>query len=134
MRSTSLKAYREIEASGLLSTMRWRVYRELFAHGPMTGQELDEALAHEGRGHYHKRLPELLERGVVATVGERPCRVTGHKAIIWDVTANLPVESRTPITDKLSKLYDRRAKINAEIERLQFLRAAERSSKEEEQR
>ena len=93
MRSTSLEAYRQIEADGTLSAVRWAAYACLYEKGPLTGAELDDALKDTGgRGHYHKRLPELRDRGVVAEVGKRSCRITGHEAIEWDVTDNLPNE------------------------------------------
>jgi hypothetical protein len=92
-RSTSAETYRQIEADGTLSAVRWAAYTCLFKHGPLTGAELDDTLKDSGgRGHYHKRLPELRDRGVVAEVGKRCCRITGHEAIEWDVTDSLPSE------------------------------------------
>lgn len=92
MRQTSLDTYRDIKDSGLLGNMQWKVYSFLFSHGPMTGRELDDAMAGAGetRTSYHKRLPELVRRGVVSCKEKRACRVTGRKAHEWDVTPLMP--------------------------------------------
>ncbi len=62
VRDTSKRAYEQILAEGLLSTMRLNVYVELYKHGPMTAAELDERMG--GRRHEHKRLSELRDLGV----------------------------------------------------------------------
>jgi len=78
----------------MLSRTRLLVYRALYALGPMTAHELDAVLAHrsEVSASYHKRLSELLRMGVVANVGERPCRITRMTAVLWDVTSALPIK------------------------------------------
>lgn len=93
VRQTSLQAYNEIQANGLLSHMRWVVYDCLFRHGPLTAHELDKYLAKPGetKTSYHKRLSELRDMGVVAEVGERPCSITNMTAVLWDVTDKLPM-------------------------------------------
>ena len=90
IRQTSIQAYRQIEASGLLSRVRWMVYSHLFHHGPLTGSELNSQMGGVG---YHKRLSELEQLDVAATVGRRACSVTGMECELWDVTANLPTGS-----------------------------------------
>ncbi len=94
-RDTSIEAFRQIQAEGLLSSMRFAVYQALYYSGPLTGAELDEKLrGHLGnRGHYHKRLPELRDCGVVSEKGERTCRITGRNVIEWDVTKHLPADT-----------------------------------------
>lgn len=90
MRQTSLRAYQQIEANGLLSRTRWMVYSYLFHHGPLTGSELNVKM---GGVSYHKRLSELEQLGVVQTAGRRACAITGMECEQWDVTANLPTGS-----------------------------------------
>jgi hypothetical protein len=99
-RATSNRAYREIKRSGLLSRMRWRVYRTVFHHGPLTAHELDNHLAspEETKTSYHKRLSELQRVGVCRVVGERPCSITGRNALLWDVTDALPTKYQKPQT------------------------------------
>lgn len=87
---TSLAAYEQIKASGLLSESRFKVYDALTQHGPMTGTELDNALENPSA---HKRLSELEERGVVKAMRVRRCTVTGLEAAEWHVVEDaLPVE------------------------------------------
>ena len=103
-RHTSTKVYRQIVAEGLLSKMRFAVYDLLYHDGPLTGAELDEmAYAAGGRGHYHKRLPELRDLGVVREVGEQFCTVSGRKVIAWDVTAHLPIGAAVGKTKYLTQ-------------------------------
>lgn len=97
IRQTSIQAYREIEAKGLLSKVRWLVYSHLYTHGPLTGSELNSQMGGVG---YHKRLSELERLGVATTVGRKTCSVTGMECELWDVTANLPTGSITSSSTK----------------------------------
>jgi len=90
VRQTSIQAYQQIEANGLLSRVRWLVYAHLFHHGPLTGSELNSQMSGVS---YHKRLSELERLGVVQTCGRRRCTITDMECEQWDVTANLPVGS-----------------------------------------
>lgn len=85
MRQTSADALAEIKES--LSGERLRAYETLYQSGPMTGSELNVALQTKNA---HKRLSELVKRGVVAEVGFKNCSRTGKRALLWDVTTNLP--------------------------------------------
>jgi hypothetical protein len=89
VRKTSIEVYHKIKAEGLLSTMRFAVYEELFLRGPMTGKELDKAL---GTDSAHKRLSELKALGVVedSEPRTRRCKVSGENVVEWDVTGRLP--------------------------------------------
>lgn len=100
MRQTSIQAYQQIEAHGLLSRVRWVVYSHLFRHGPLTGSELNSQL---GGVSFHKRLSELERLGVVYTMGKRNCDVTGMECEQWDVTAGLPVGASTSGTPRPSR-------------------------------
>lgn len=91
IRQTSIDVFRRIEAEGLLSAQRLKVYKILFVEGPLTGSEINELL---GGKSYHKRLSELLDLGVVVALGRRTCRVTGESVLEWDVNSLLP---RTPV-------------------------------------
>jgi hypothetical protein len=94
VRRTSLETYRAIQADNLLNEQRWMVYRLLYEHGPATSTELSQLLAEGAREAPHRRLPELRDCGAAYEVVERPCKVTGRKCIVWDVTADLPDESK----------------------------------------
>jgi hypothetical protein len=87
IRETSVEAYEAIQESGVLSKRRWQAYNYLFHNGPLTGQELCRQTGVNG---LWKRLSELQEMGLAKECGERPCKVTGMTAILWDVTAGMP--------------------------------------------
>lgn len=95
MRMTSIEAYREIEAKGLLSLRRWEIYRILFEHGPLTASEVAIRMPGEspprGRvGNVGARLTEMRSMGVVAEIGTARCPISGRNVIRWEVTATLP--------------------------------------------
>lgn len=89
MRDTSVAVYVRIRDEGLLSRARWDVYDALYRHGPLTGSELNSHLRSKSA---HKRVSELVERGLVREVGVRRCTVTLENVLAWDVTSRLPVE------------------------------------------
>jgi hypothetical protein len=98
VRSTSIETYRQIEAEGLLSDQRRLVYRALFAHGPCTAGELAAKIDMEGNGSQEtkymvsRRLPELRDRTVAIELPSRICKIRNTNSIVWDVTANLPID------------------------------------------
>lgn len=102
-RATSLEAYEEIKANGLLSKARWRIYRVLCEQGPMTASELFNYLeTREGvkvNWNTRTRFTELRDLGVIAELEERKCRITGQRVIVWAPTCNLPLVSplRKPV-------------------------------------
>ena len=93
-RETSTEVYHQIAAEGLLSKRRFQVYDTLFNRGPLTQMEtsrlIPEALDHS----ISPRFAELENLGVVKSVGERVCKITGRNVMIWDVTAHLPVKTK----------------------------------------
>jgi len=96
VRQTSIEVFHKLESQGLLSARRLEVYKILFAHGPLTCMEAFQHAKLHGNPDYrhntHARLNELRERRVVQEIGQKTCTVTGHKAILWDVTDQLPVK------------------------------------------
>jgi hypothetical protein len=104
-RQTSHAAYEEIRARGLLSEMRLNVYSYLYRNGPMTAGELAAGMMRSNEPHpsYHRRLHELEKLGVAFRHGERPCRVTGFNAEVWDVNDKLPSGTITPTGGKPTK-------------------------------
>jgi predicted transcriptional regulator len=93
MRRTSAASFAKIEADGLLSDLRFKVYRALYRHGPMTANEVN---CFHVKGHNQSsispRFAELEKQGVIYAVLERACRVTGNTVIAWDVTEKLPMK------------------------------------------
>lgn len=89
---TSLAAWRSINADGRLSRARLAVYNCIADSGPMTQNDIDRILGPSA----HKRVSELVDRRVVAAVGERLDPRTGETNTLWDVTSSLPVEPIKP--------------------------------------
>jgi hypothetical protein len=94
MRKTSLQTYRQIESEGLLSALRFEVYSAIYrAEEPITqGECWATYFPHRQRHDVAPRFAELEARGVIASVGERVCRVTGRRCMVWATTNNLPKE------------------------------------------
>lgn len=117
MRNTSLDAYNALKSNGFLTGLQGKVYDVLFHNGPLTqGEVWNEFLVDYQRHSIAPRFAELEKIGVIQTVGERPCRLTGVTALIWDVTNHVP-ESK-PVKVPVKKLADEAPKIIALLERL----------------
>lgn len=101
------EALDQIVEGKLLPKAQLVVYTMLSASGPMTAGELNARLAmpHQSAPGYHKRLSELERCGVVRRGNVRVCKVTGSKAVEWEVTGLLPskpekrVEAPAPTPD-----------------------------------
>ncbi len=103
MRQTSYEAFKQIESEGLLSKLRFVVYKALYEGGPMTAQEtwhyLRDQAARRGEARINgitPRFSELFRCGVIEEDGERPCKITKRKCIVWKVNAKLPVKLERP--------------------------------------
>lgn len=96
VRRTSAEVYRLLEASGILSARRWEAYRIFYEHGPLTANEAHRYAAALGNQSYRHnmsaRCNELREWGALYEVGTKVCSVTGFRAILWDVTDQMPVK------------------------------------------
>lgn len=82
MRKTSLAALKKLKATRSLGKLYTLTLDTLAAKGPLTGQELDRAAKHKG---LWKRLSELKAMGLIEEVEVRECKVTGRKALTWEV-------------------------------------------------
>ena len=49
------------------------------------------------------RFSELVDLGVIEEVGERPCKHTGNRVMIYSVTSNLPIKLERKPTRKEKK-------------------------------
>jgi hypothetical protein len=114
-RQTSIDAYNDIVARGLLPKQRLAVYRWVWDNGPCTASQIERGL---GSKDSHKRTSELRDQGVLQEVGEDTCPVTGQQAIFWDVTGDRP---RPYVNQKTERMT--RKQLEAEVERLQDLNA-----------
>lgn len=88
---TSIDAYHEVERSGLLSDLRLAVYQIVCFHGPISSGEVwNEHLKHHQRQSLTPRFKELERMGAIRSAGERQCRLTGYKVIVWESTNMVP--------------------------------------------
>lgn len=96
MRQTSIEAFNAIRDNGLLTGLQFEIYEILFQHGPMTAGEAAQvyrsrhAHTNRQRNEIAKRVSDLRAFGVVREIGSRPCRATGMRVLVWDVTDRLP--------------------------------------------
>jgi hypothetical protein len=91
-RETSKQAFQEILESGALGESQKKVFQAIFEAGDATGRELNDRLQSQSA---HKRLSELQDMGLIREFKTRPCRVTGHDSIAWEITGSMP-KPRTP--------------------------------------
>lgn len=118
MRQTSLIAYQHLKDNELLSKARWKVYDLLFRHGPCTSGELFQKDPRSVvKGSICARMTELEAAGVVKSVGEKECQLTGMTATVWDVT---DLDTPRPIPRNVKETSKQReARLIAEKEELQ---------------
>lgn len=96
IRKTSIEAYRQIKEEGLLSRMRFLVYEIIYEHGPLTIAEASTFVPKIDSRSISPRFAELLNIGVIETIGEKTCNVTGRNSTLWDVTEKLPKKLTKP--------------------------------------
>ena len=97
-RETSVDCYRQIEAEGLLSARRWRVYSALFQHqksAGITAGELWVKMRKDGGSRMQKpevcaRLTELRHAGCIEEHPSRQCTYSGREVIVWATNGKLP--------------------------------------------
>ena len=96
IRTTSAEAYYEIKNKGLLGKMREQVYDTVYHYGPMTSAEaylkMIEGKPVKSISQSRARFTELRDMGVLKEMVPKKCSVTGKRAIVWDITGNLPTE------------------------------------------
>jgi hypothetical protein len=108
MRQTSLQAYNQIKANGLLSELRFMVYDCIYHSGPITQGECVDILMRDiergnNSGTFGSRFAELKNLGVIVETGKRPCKITGRTCLEWDVTDKLPVKFERITKDQMIK-------------------------------
>jgi len=100
-RQTSIDCYNQIKAGGLLSKRRLETFEALVKIAPCTASEVQNSIIYNNGGRdCIKRISELKDRGVIYEVRTRPCKITGKSVIEWDLTDNLPIDVKKPITKK----------------------------------
>lgn len=100
IKPTTLDAFQEINANGLLRRTQLDVYNAIYASPtPVTASEVTHMLMKRPQMHpsYHPALTALAEKGVIRSPGKRACRITGYQAEEWEVQPHLPA----PIPKKI---------------------------------
>lgn len=97
-RHTSIETFKAITESGLVSKLRKEVYIALFECGESTALELyTERFKNKYRDHsITPRFSELEKIGIVESVYERPCKISGRNAIVWITNNNMPIKLEKP--------------------------------------
>ena len=106
-RQTSIDCYNQIKAEGLLSKLRLEVLEAILRSAPCTSAEAMQGRLNSTNilSQSRARFTELRDLGVIYEKGIRKCSVTGRKAIEWDLTDNLPNNTKPPkrLTNKQKK-------------------------------
>jgi hypothetical protein len=96
IRQTSIDCYNQIKADGLLTKRRLEVYEAILKNAPCTSSEamLNRLNSSNVLSQSRARFTELRELGVIYEKGIKKCSVTGKNVIEWDLTDNLPINSK----------------------------------------
>lgn len=88
MRDTSLQAYMEIQALGLVNTNRERVLRAVAENPDSTDRELALILGEEDPNRVRPRRKELFDLKLVIEAGKKVCSVSGREAYTWRINTD----------------------------------------------
>lgn len=109
-RPSQARAFAEIRERGLLSRLRYLVYKAIYQQQTpdcgVTSGELDRALSNE-LGAWTRsaspRLIELVRLGVIEELPERRCKASGQKVLAYQTTDRLPAAAALAARVTLSK-------------------------------
>jgi hypothetical protein len=103
MRKTSIDCFNQITNEGLLSKCRLQVYKALYELGkPSTAREIFATM--QLVKIEPTRLTELMNMGVIYEKSIRKCTITGRNVIEWDLTDNLPTDTKVPTNTKKDRV------------------------------
>ena len=128
-------AYRKIREDGLLSRLRFAVYKIIYefdAEDGMTSGELDREMSRHGSWtrSASPRLNELVTLEVITELPMRKCRETGQTVIAYRVTEKLPntdrlKERRPSCRVLLARAQRRISELTAELQTFKQQRTIE---------
>jgi hypothetical protein len=90
-RETSVRAFYDAIAAGVITTRRDQVFAGLAELGSATANETFEHVKTQRRedlrydSNTRARFTELRDLGLIREVGARPCRITGKTCITWEI-------------------------------------------------
>lgn len=101
MKRTSTIAYEKIKKNGLLKKLEFDVYETICFYGPSTIKETWSILKNKyAETSVSPTFARLERRGVITTIGKRPCKITANTAYEWDATGKLPIKLEAPHREK----------------------------------
>lgn len=95
VRETSIECYNELQKEGVIALMERKIYNIVYKHGPCTSGEaykyLSKKMVINPLSQSRARFTKLVEKGVFKELPKRPCKISGRKCLVYDVTGNLPI-------------------------------------------
>jgi hypothetical protein len=83
MEENSLRAYKELKDSGLLSSRQIAVYHTILEHPNSTDREIAEWLEEEDSNYVRPRRRELVKLGIIEKSGNKICSISYKTAGTW---------------------------------------------------
>ena len=85
-RETSIEAYREALAGGLINRQHSEILALVLKRGPATSAEtVQDTVLAKNLNLTRARFTELHQVGWLKSLEPRHCRITGHRATVWDL-------------------------------------------------
>ena len=112
-RETSIETYKQVEASGLLSSMRLLVYKYVSEHLGCTQRECLDDLPANTHNSVTTRFSELVRMGMIAERNERKTQ-NGHPSITYRITGRItpiPLPKRMTSAQKVALFIEAMSKI-----------------------
>lgn len=103
-RQTSMTAYRQLVASGVIKGNQDRVLAHIVDYGPATSGEILFRMNVRNVNAWRARFTELQARGLITEVEQRKCTITGRLALVWEFT-----KRTTPLSVKKGHRTDGKA-------------------------
>ena len=83
--------YKKIVAEGLLSDRHQQVYNTIANYPNSTDREIMQLLGFKDANSVRPRRKELMDMGLIETVGKVKCKLSGRTVYAWCVVNNIKV-------------------------------------------
>jgi len=123
MQISSLRCWKEIQKSGLLSDMRKATYVALVEYGPGTAMEVfnrcqfsDTMMLYMTKNNFCSRLSELRIQGIAEVAGDlRTCTKKNRGGFIWTALDKMPIKLVRPKVQTCRERLALAMVVNAEL-------------------
>ena len=126
-RETSILAFEQAKASGLVGRRHLQLLHIVAVHGPMTANEAFNVLKDQMGSDFRfdsntrARFTEMRDLGVIEEAPARECKITGRECIVWKLTGRAPVKvQRKTARQRIAELEDQIVLLRREIEQRTF--------------